>query len=238
MGRKIEAMAVAGIVLLLVGCVGKTPIKYTMTDIPSAKSSPSRLNAKVAVLKFADERKDTGEQGGFFTNVSRDTQFETTSISAGISDAIACHIDQTHLFASTVYVDQDCANLSPQVLAGFKEKGFRALLTGKIKRFEGVSHASAFDVVALPMAFLIPVSGAISIPVALVENHDHEGFVTFEDVRLIDTNTAATIWSGNIEKIGNYQFNDHPAKAAQMALREAISEMVQQLEAVEIPEAK
>jgi hypothetical protein len=238
MGKRM-IIGVIGVMLLVAGCASKTTIRYAMTDIQPAKTSASRSNARVAVLKFTDIRQDSEKMGhghGLFTDVSSDVSFEDDAINAGVSDTIACHLNESLVFGSVVYLDHDCADLSPDTLAQLRDKGFQGLLAGKIKRFQGVAHASVFDKIAMPFVALAPVTAAISITISLSVDHEHEGYVAFEDVKLIDTATGSVVWSGNIEKKSQYQFNANPAKAAQLALREAISDMVAQLESVKFLE--
>ncbi|GEM_PF-2619626 len=228
-------LAVCMIVLTAVTSFGCTTIiKYDLNDLGPASSNAKRQEMKVAIAPFQDLRPEHEKNppSSFSDQTVRDSMFKDSDVPRNMSEAFVTHLNHVRLFKTVEMTDRTASILSPTVLEKLRGQGYDMLMTGKIKRFYGVGHATGLDMVAVGLA-LIPVTVVVTVPAMLIQQNDHETSVELIDLQLTDISTDSIVWSGSFQRNKQLEYNDvMPARAISDTLKEIVQEVVKQIEAI------
>jgi hypothetical protein len=215
------------------GCT--TPIKYDLTNLEMTTTSPSRQSLKVAILPFEDLRPEIEKNASSTYSTIRlnDRAIEGESVSKSISEALAAHFNHVKLFQSVDVFDETGTEPISGINKRLHDLGYSAVFTGKVRHFHSVAYATTLDKVAPIVAFLIPVSAAITIPMILAEKNNIDTLVEIVDVRLNETRTGKVLWSGSYMKKPRRQYADaYCVQAASDTLKDIAIEIVDEIEKI------
>ena len=237
MGKRI-IITVCVIEIMIMGLSGCAVIKYDLKDVPVARNDSTRQGMKVAVAPFQDIRP-AEEKSPTASSMNKheisDRTIKDGDVAKGVCEALVTHFNYAKLFGTVESVDRTASLPTADALAKMKSLGYDALFTGKIKHFYGAGYATDFDVIATIMAFIIPVSAVVTIPIILNEENQNEGYVEIIDIQLTHTTSGNILWSGSFSKKMEMKYYDViPVQAASETLREVAKEVVQQIEATKI----
>jgi TolB-like protein len=189
---------------------------------------------KVAIAPFQDLRPEheKNPSSSFSNSAVRDSMFKDGDVPRNMSEAFVTHLNHVRLFKTVEMTDRTASIPAPVVLEKLRGQGYDLLMTGKIKRFYGVGHATGLDMVAVGLA-LIPITAVVTIPAILAQPNDHETSVELIDLQLTDTSTGSIIWSGSFQRNKQLEYYDvMPVRAVSDTLKEIVQEVVKQIEAV------
>lgn len=266
MFKNLNFMKVFGVIviifLFLNGC--KHPIKYGLNprDILISKEI---LPMKVAVIEFTDIRpqeereKSSREEKGFsdIGDYTYDKNFKG-EVAEAITTMLIDHLRYAKIFSEVKSIAFAGEGLSKDNIDVFKQKGFDAVIVGKIKNFYGyydrnVAREFIFMLPGLASAIVMPsivdpYSFSESLVGVLVEagilfsgtyletlvKRDIE-WKTELHVRLIQTSTSDAIWEDTFQVFGKVHKNmpglgaGNKYKVAVNSFRDAVNKMVKSL---------
>jgi len=232
MNRKIAVTLIASF-LIAMGCT--TPIKYDLTDLNETGVNSSRQSIKVAITPFEDLRPVTEKNApsNFSAIQLNDRAIEGDNVAKSISEALASHFNHVKLFQSVDVFDEAGSEPTEDVNKRLYDLGYQAVLTGKVKHFHSTAYTTTLDKVAPILAFFVPVSAIVTIPMVLSEKNTHDTNVEIIDVKLTETRTGKVLWSGSYVKKPQREYADaYCVQAASDTLKDIALEMVDEIEKV------
>jgi hypothetical protein len=217
-------------VMLLCGCAAVGRVDYPLEDIVLAPQSPFRT-ASLAVLEFKDIRETPSDletpahspgivkKEGVTWYYNSNENYKNDVVAPWVTQMIGNHLDESRLFSSVAVASK------PVPTSDYT-------LEGKIKKFEAYKESKAATMVGQQFGFIGVLASAG------VKSH-YTAACFLADVTLRDTGNGMILWQGNVEGVLEGQdyadaYGWSVYQKANLALKEAVKELVMQLQDVQI----
>jgi len=223
-------------IVIFIGAGCTKSIKYKFDNIPIAEPDSRRQEMSVAVVPFKDIRPENEMDPGYYYSKKNtvDKMFKDHDITKGVAQAIVDHFNHVQLFKKTEMLDKSSMAPSPDIVEKANHLGYDALLTGKLKHFYGVGYDSLFDMVVFPFT-VIPSVAIIALPITLIQDNNHKGFIEVIDLQLINTFDGSILWSDSVSQQNKNSFATiEPERIVIETLRDLIKKIVNLIESTEI----
>ena len=186
--------ALAALVILFAGCANTIPLR-SQNAIPI---HPTALYpVRVAMKPFKDGRpsdQKASPKRVTWPGMQGRMDYFGEGVDRGLAESVADYLTASRLFNQVLMADFIATEQT------LKSLGYRALLTGRIQKFEASLSVPklvmALAIVPNPLFFILP--GITLLPLAVWPKG-----ITFDakiaDLRLKDLNTGLEIWSGKVD---------------------------------------